>query len=143
MWFGLRKREVDLDDLIPEAHAFLGEIRLGKSEAEAVRAAGASEEQVRLWKRDPAFRERVRKAKTEGPPKVFWSWRELEELAGDEPAPAAAKHPWMKPEPERAPPAPNAHEAALAALSASQRAVLDRELARSSEIPLQGWGGWR
>ena len=67
-FFGLFRREVDLSDAIPEAHAFLGEVRCGKSESEAANAVGASEEQVRLWKRHPGFREALKKAKTEFKP---------------------------------------------------------------------------
>jgi hypothetical protein len=137
-WFGLFKKETDLSDLVGEAHLFLGEVRNGKSEAEAARAVGASEEQVRLWKRHPGFRAAVKRAKTEEPGVGFF---DLD--AYDEPVPGTAKHPWMRREPGRPAHAPDEREVALAALSASQRAVLDRELARSSEIPLQGWGGWR
>jgi hypothetical protein len=161
MWFGVRKREVDLGDPIPEVRSFLGEVRLGQSESEAAEAAGVDEETLRRWKRDPAFREALRKAKTDGPPQVFWNLSDYTEhgvpaeLGGD-------KHDWMKPG-EPPPADPNApamfrraqpsglgeREAALASLSPAQRELLERELGRSSpgtggsEWTIPPGGGWR
>jgi hypothetical protein len=136
-WFGLFKKEVDLSDLVREAQLFLGEIRCGKSEAEAARAVGASQEQVRLWKRHPGFREALRKAKTEEPSKGFWTPQELEELAGESSAvPGAERHPWMKPEPERE----VAPEPVQPQLTITQSEILARELARGEPSLLgQGW----
>jgi hypothetical protein len=71
-FLGLFKREVDLSELIPEAHALLGEVNCGESEQEARRAVGASEEELRRWKRHPAFREALRKAKTEPHQPKVW-----------------------------------------------------------------------
>jgi hypothetical protein len=82
-FLGLRKAEVEEGDWVWPARAVVDGVRNGQSEREARERAGASEEELRRWKRDPAYRTALRRARRgEGVPR-FWS---MDELVPDDPA---------------------------------------------------------
>jgi len=63
----LFKREEDEREFSYPARAVLAAVARGLSEPEAAGEAGIDVAEVRQWKRDPAFRAALRRAKREGP----------------------------------------------------------------------------
>jgi len=66
-FLGLFQRELDENELVWEDRAVIDGVRNGQSDADAAQAAGVDGETLRGWKRDPAFRQALRRAKVEGP----------------------------------------------------------------------------
>jgi hypothetical protein len=62
-----REAEANEADLSFEAREVLHAVGHGKTEAQAAAEAGIGLEELRAWKRDPAFRAAIKRARREGP----------------------------------------------------------------------------
>ena len=63
----LRKKEEDDNTLSSLARSLMGAVRNGATEEDAAKEVGVDNETLREWRRDPAFRFHVRRAKAQGP----------------------------------------------------------------------------
>jgi hypothetical protein len=63
----LFKREAEDNALSYDAKALVWRVAAGMSEAAAAAEVGIEEEDLRRWRRKPAFREAIRRARREGP----------------------------------------------------------------------------
>lgn len=70
-FFGLFRDELDESKLLDHAHRFLEGLRQGLSEAEAIARSGADFEDLRQWRRNPAFRAAARRAPKERGPRLW------------------------------------------------------------------------
>lgn len=72
-FLGLFRREVDESELVPEARRIVSKVRRGMTPEQAAALAGVEPEQLREWKRQPAFRHALARAVRDGPlvPRAF------------------------------------------------------------------------
>ncbi|MGA2455589.1 MAG: hypothetical protein ABSG93_18945 [Solirubrobacteraceae bacterium] len=66
-FLGLFKREIEDNELSSLARLLVGEVRNGASEDDAAKASDIDPETLREWRRNPAYRFAVRRARAQGP----------------------------------------------------------------------------
>ena len=68
-YLGLFRRELDKGEMVPKARSVIYGVRNGKTAQQAARDIGVSADELRQWRRDPAFRAALRRKP--GVPKVI------------------------------------------------------------------------
>jgi len=92
-WLGLFKHEaIEQTNLCWEARSFLGYCAEGRSDREAARQAGVSDEILRDWKSHKAFRNLIRQARRNGPGLTARGICNLDQLDGTPPVEGAWSH---------------------------------------------------